>query len=125
MRRPPRYLVVLEDDAAMLRSWVRTAKRQNVPVVPCSTVDEAMEALTGSGAAGLITDFHLEAGTSLPAIGLARRLAPPLPVSVATGNGDRAAEALEAEGLAAEVQSKPVDMADVLDRVWQRRSQLP
>ena len=84
-----------------------------------------MEALSGSGAVGLITDFHLEAGTSLPAIGLARRLAPPLPVSVATGNGDRAEEALDAEGLTAEVQSKPVDMAGVLNRVWQRRSQLP
>jgi len=116
--------VVLEDDAAMLRSWVRIAQKQNVPVVPCATVDEAIEALSSPGAAGLITDFHLEHGTSMPAIGLARRLAPPLPVSVATGNGGSAEKAIEDEGLEAEVQTKPVDMPAVLDRVWQRRSQL-
>ncbi len=109
----------------MLRSWVRTADKHAVPVVPCVTLDAAMEALASPGAAGLITDFHLQEGTSLPAIGLARRLAPPLPVSVATGNGDTATKTLEAENIAAEVQSKPVDMAEVLDRVWRQRHPLP
>ena len=125
MHKPPRYIVVLEDDASMLRAWLRTARKRNVPVVGCSTVEEALEALSSPGAAGLITDFHLETGTSLPAIGLARRLAPPLPVSVATGNGGSAEAALSDEGLEAEVQSKPVDMNAVLDQIWQRRSKLP
>lgn len=116
---------MLEDDAVMLRAWVKSARRKNVPVVACATVEEAMEALSCPGAAGLITDFHLENGTSMPAIGLARRLAPPLPVSVATGNGGSAQSALDDEGLEAEVQSKPVDMPDVLDRIWHRRSLLP
>jgi DNA-binding NtrC family response regulator len=125
MHRPPRYIVVLEDDAAMLRSWVRMAEKQAVPVVPCGTIEEAMEALASPGASGLITDFHLQDGTSLPAIGLARRLAPPLPVSVATGNGDTATKALRQEGISAEVQSKPVNMARVLDDVWGKRHPLP
>jgi DNA-binding NtrC family response regulator len=125
MHKPPRFIVVLEDDAAMLRSWVRTAEKQAVPVVPCATIEEAMEALASPGAAGLITDFHLQDGTSLPAIGLARRLAPPLPVSVATGNGDTAAKSLKEEGISAEVQSKPVDMARVLSTVWKQRNPLP
>jgi DNA-binding NtrC family response regulator len=124
VHKPPRYLVVLEDDAKMLRAWVRMAEKQSVPVVACATVDEAMDALASPGAAGLITDFQLDDGTSLPAIGLALRLAPPLPVSVATGNGDLAAETIKAEGLTADVNTKPVDMSAILDRVWQNRAKL-
>jgi hypothetical protein len=45
------------------------------------------------GASGLITDLQLVTGTSLDAVRLARKLAPPLPVSVATGNGHTVANA--------------------------------
>jgi PAS domain S-box-containing protein len=106
-------LLFVDDEAIVLRTAERLFRRLGFEIVACDGVDAALAALQDepSRFRGLITDLHMPKQDGCDLLAAARHLAPGLPVAVATGFLDDAAQRQLADMGVRHVLDKPFDQA--------------
>jgi FixJ family two-component response regulator len=111
-----RQIVVVDDDAAVLDTFVKTLKTWGYDPVPFGRFEAARAFLTENAAAGLIVDVRLGTYNGLQLVHLARQMHPEMMVVAVSGYDDPVLRAAAADAGAAYFL-KPIEFLHLREHI--------
>ncbi|MBX9977716.1 MAG: response regulator [Alphaproteobacteria bacterium] len=106
-------LLILDDDKPWLTRLSTVFEKRGYTVTPCSSLQEAIDALSKGVFDYAVFDLRLENGTSLQIIDYARKTSPHIKLVILTGYGNFATAVAAIKQGAVNYLAKPADIDEI------------